>query len=300
MNAPISIGDIQLTMVSGGRLWIDGGNMFGVIPRDVERESPPDDRHRIQLDTNCVLVNMPDSVGLIDTGYGGKAPAKHRLRYRLDDGEPLARNLAAIGVCPDEIDWVILTHLHFDHAGGATRHDEQGPLRLMFPRARHVVQRAEWDDAVSGYPELAGAYFPDDFAPLERAGLLELIDGDAEVVPGVTTQLTGGHTRGHQIVRLESGDDSAVCLADMCPMTAHLRTFWTMAYDQFPLAVRRKKPAILNDIVDNHRLAIFSHDPRITAGQLSRDSDNEWSVCAKSRAVPAPRIARPIEGVFVA
>ena len=279
MNALISIGDIQLTIVSGGRLWIDGGNMFGVIPRAMwERKSPPDDQHRILLDTNCVLVNTPSSRGLIDTGYGGKTPTKHRLRHELDEGEPLARNLAAIGVCPDAIDWVILTHLHFDHAGGATQRDDEGRLRPMFPRARHFVQRTEWDDAVANLPELAGAYYPDDFAPLAKAGLLELINGDVEIAPGITTQVTGGHTRGHQIVRIDSRDDSAVCLADLCPTTAHLPTFWTMAYDQFPLEVRRNKPIVLGDIVDHHRIALFSHDPHTTAARLTRDSNGEWIV----------------------
>ena len=129
---------------------------------------------------------------------------------------------------------------------------------------------------MSDLPELAGSYYPDDFAPLEKAGLLELVDGDAEITPGVTAQLTGGHTRGHQIVRIATADDSAVCLADICPTTAHLPTFWTMAYDQFPLTVRQKKPIILNDIVNQHHIALFSHDPDITAARLSRNSENEW------------------------
>jgi glyoxylase-like metal-dependent hydrolase (beta-lactamase superfamily II) len=225
-----------------------------------------------------VLVRSSDSLGLIDVGYGGKLAAKFRLRYSLEDGAPLERNLAAMGVIPDEIDWVVLTHLHFDHAGGATHRDENGRLHPVFPRARHVVQRVEWDDAIGNSPELAGAYYHDDFAPLEVAGLLDLVEGDVEVIPGVIAQLTSGHTRGHQIVRLESADASAVCLADLCPTTHHLPTFWTMAYDQFPLAVRREKPLLLNDVCDHRRIALFSHDPRVAAGRLSRDSDDEWAV----------------------
>lgn len=278
MQASIFIGDIQLIFVSGGRLWIDGGNMFGVVPRAMwEKVSPPDEQNRIQLDTICIVVRTANSLGLIDTGYGGKASSKQRQRHNLDEGVPLARNLAAIGVAPDEIDWVILTHLHFDHAGGVTYVDVDDRLRLMFPRARHVVQRTEWEDAMSNLPELAGAY-PDNLGPLEEARLLDLVDGEAQVVRGVRTQLTGAHTRGHQIVRIISNDESAVCLADMCPTTAHLRTFWTMAYDQFPLSVRREKPIILNDIVDNDRIALFSHDPQIAAARLARASDDEWSV----------------------
>jgi glyoxylase-like metal-dependent hydrolase (beta-lactamase superfamily II) len=277
VNAPITIGDIQLSIVSGGRLRIDGGNMFGVIPRAMwERVSPPDDQNRILLETNCVVVRTRQSLGLVDTGYGTKASDKVRQRFSLDAGSSLVRNLAACGIAPDEIDWVILTHLHVDHAGGATYRDEGRQLRSTFPRARHFVQRAEWEDAIGQLPELVGAYYPDDFAPLEKAGLVEFVDGDAEIEPGVATQLTGGHTRGHQIVRIDSGSDSAVCLADLCPTTAHLPTLWTMSYDQFPLDVRRRKPVILQDIAKNHRIALFSHDTAFTAAQLSRDSDNNW------------------------
>jgi glyoxylase-like metal-dependent hydrolase (beta-lactamase superfamily II) len=278
MNEPIRIGDIELSFVSGGRLWIDGGNMFGVVPRAMWAPvAPPDDQNRIQLETNCVVVRRQKSLGLIDTGYGGKLGAKVRQRHSLDDGTPLARNLAPLGIAPDEFDWVILTHLHFDHAGGATVRNQTGHLQPMFPRARHFVQRAEWDDAVGNLPELAGAYHRDDIGPIEVAGLLQLVDGDAVIAPGVTVQLTGAHTRGHQIVRLESAGESAVLLADMCPTSAHLRTFWTMAYDQFPLDVRRKKPAILNDIADHRRAALFSHDPHTTAYRLTRESDDQWS-----------------------
>jgi glyoxylase-like metal-dependent hydrolase (beta-lactamase superfamily II) len=278
INQHINVGNIQLTTVSGGRLRIDGGNMFGVIPRTMwEQKSPPDEHNRILLETNCVLVRTADTLGLIDTGYGGKSPEKYRQRHAMEEGMPLVKNLAAAGVTPNEIDWVVLTHLHADHAGGATLRNVEGRPEPVFARARHFVQQSEWNDAMSGLPELAGAYYPDDFAPLEQAGLLELINGDAEIAPGVSAQLTGGHTRGHQIVRIESAGDSAVCLADICPTAAHLPIFWTMAYDQFPLHVRRIKPNILRDIGQHQRIALFSHDPQIAGAQLSRDSD-EWSI----------------------
>ena len=276
MHVSVSVGDIQLSIVSGGRLWIDGGNMFGVIPRAMwEPKSAPDERHRVLLETNCVLVRTPGSLGLIDTGYGGKAPQKVRQRNSLEDGTPLVRNLEAIGVVPNDIDWVLLTHLHFDHVGGCTYLDEHGELRPTFSRARHIVQRTEWDDAVAGLPELAGAYFPDDFQPLHDAELLELVDGPADIVAGVSTQLTGGHTRGHQMVIIESGEESAAYPCDICPTTAHLPTFWTMAYDQFPLDVRRVKPQILNDIADQRRLVIFAHDPYTPVARLTRGTHGE-------------------------
>lgn len=277
MDGSLSIGDIGLGFVSGGRLRIDGGNMFGVVPRVMwEREAPPDEQHRISLATNCILVRTPDSLGLIDTGYGGKAPAKFRQRHALEDGAPLVRNLAAAGVRPEDLDWVVLTHLHFDHAGGATYRDADGRLRATFPGAQHFIQRTEWEDATGNIPELAGAYYPEDFVPLEEAGQVQLIEGDEEFVPGVRAQVTGGHTRGHQVIRIESRDESAVSLADLCPTAAHLKSFWTMAYDQFPLTVRHIKPIVLNEMVDRGRIALFSHDPKIAAARLTRKSENEW------------------------
>jgi glyoxylase-like metal-dependent hydrolase (beta-lactamase superfamily II) len=277
VSGTLFIGDIGLRFVSGGRLRIDGGNMFGVVPRVMwEREAPPDEQHRISLATNCVLVRTPDSLGLIDTGYGSKAPAKFRQRHVLEDGAPLVRSLAEIGVRPEDLDWVVLTHLHFDHVGGATYRDADNRLRATFPRARHFIQRAEWKDATANIPELAGAYYPEDFVPLEETGQVQLIEGDEEFAPGVRGQVTGGHTRGHQIIHIESRGESAVCLADLCPTAAHLKSFWTMAYDQFPLTVRHIKPIVLNEMVDQRRIALFSHDPHFTAARLARKSENEW------------------------
>jgi glyoxylase-like metal-dependent hydrolase (beta-lactamase superfamily II) len=274
---PLFIGDIQLRFVSGGRLRIDGGNMFGVVPRVMwEREAPPDEQHRISLATNCILVRTPDSLGLVDTGYGSKAPAKFRQRHALEDGAPLVANLAEIGVRPEDLDWVVLTHLHFDHVGGTTYRDPDGRLRPTFPRAKHFIQRAEWEDATANIAELAGAYYPEDFVPLQDTGQLHLVDGDEELVPGVRAEVTDGHTRGHQIIHIRSRGESAVCLADLCPTTAHLKSFWTMAYDQFPLTVRHIKPIVLNEMVDQHRIALFSHDPQIAAARLARKSENEW------------------------
>jgi glyoxylase-like metal-dependent hydrolase (beta-lactamase superfamily II) len=275
----IALGDFQLTSVSGGTLWIDGGNMFGVVPRMMwERACPPDDKNRILLDTNCLFVRTPDSLGLIDTGYGEKGAAKFRERHVLEDGFPLLHSLAAADVSPDQVNWVILTHLHFDHAGGCTTRDADGQLRPTFPHARHFIQRTEWDDATSSKPELAGSYFPDDFLPLKEAGLLQLVDETVDVIPGVSTRRTNGHTRGHQIVTLTSNEQEAWYLGDLCPLTPHVRTFWSMAYDQFPLTVRTTKPPILGEIADRQHLAIFGHDPQCRFAHIRRDKRSEWSV----------------------
>ncbi|MCE9589427.1 MAG: MBL fold metallo-hydrolase [Planctomycetes bacterium] len=273
------IGDLELEVVSGGRLRLDGGTMFGVVPRVLwQRKSPPDERNRILLDTNCLLIRSPVGLVLIDTGYGGKATQRDRDNFALEEGSPLLRNLAAVGVRPDDIAVVILTHLHFDHAGGVTELDESGVPRPVFRRAMHLVQRLEWEDATGRLPELAGAYFERDFLPLADAGLLELVDGDARPIPGIELRLTGGHTRGHQVVLLHNSDRHAIYTGDLAPTTAHLRAFWTMAYDQSLLEQRRLKPRLLGEAADRDWLVIFDHDPNIRAAHLARDAKEEFVV----------------------
>jgi len=277
----IAVGDFRLTIVSGGTLRVDGGTMFGVIPRALwEKACSPDEQNRILLDTNCLVVHTPDSVGLIDTGYGGKASPKVQARHDLAAESQLLRGLEAMGVAPEDIDWVILTHLHFDHVGGCTWRDSSGELHPTFPRAQHFVQRIEWDDATSNRPDLAGAYFPDDFLPIEEAGLMRTVDEVAEIVPGIATRRTDGHTRGHQILTLTSRGQTASYLGDLCPLVPHLRTFWSMSYDQFPLTVRTSKPAILGEIADRRHLAMFAHDPQCRFARIRRDvaGGSEWIV----------------------
>ena len=275
----LKFGDLELQIVSGGRLRIDGGNMFGVVPKLLWlRRCEPDDQNRIAMDCNCLLISSPKGKTLIDTGYGSKGSDRQKRNHSLEEGNPIIDNLAAIGVAPEEITCVIFSHLHFDHAGGATVRDENGDLRPAFTNARHIVQKDEWNDANANLPELAGAYFPDDFKPIEHAGLLELVDGDTEMLSGISLKVTGGHTRGHQIVLIESGGQCAAFLADLCPLAVHLPTMWSMAYDQDPLKVRRTKPAILGQAADNDSLLIFEHDPEIRAARIQRDEKNGFTV----------------------
>lgn len=275
------IGKMELSSINGGALRIDGGSMFGLIPKALwSRKAKADEMNRINLTTNCLLVRTPDCLVLIDSGYGTTRSESMQRNYHLEDGDRLVENLAAVGVAPEDIGMVILTHLHFDHAGGCTRPTDEGDLQPTFPNARHVIQRAEWEDAISSLPELAGAYYLEDIKPLEDAGLVDLIEGDQKLIPGVRVQLIGGHTRGHQIVHLGEGDseEHAVYLADLCPTSAHLRTLWGMSYDQDPLLVRRTRPEMLGEIADQDWIAIFEHDPDCIAARLSRDPKQEFVI----------------------
>lgn len=273
----MQLGNFELLSVSGGTFRLDGGAMFGVVPKVLWRKkAPPNARNYIVMDTNCLLVRTGDHTVLIETGYGPKASEKERNLFALEAGNPLLENLARHGIAAEEIDTVLLTHLHFDHAGGATLRDADGRLRPTFPKARYVVQRAEWETATSDVPELEGSYPGENLLPLAEANQLELVDGDVELRPGFRARTTGGHTRGHQAIVLESGGETAVYLGDLCPTTAHLRRLWCMGYDLYPLETRRVKPQVLGQAADEGWLVFWDHDPEVIAAYLERDERQEF------------------------
>jgi glyoxylase-like metal-dependent hydrolase (beta-lactamase superfamily II) len=255
------VGDIEFEIISGGRFKLDGGGMFGVIPKALwSRILTPDDRNRIQLDTNCLLVRTGDEIIVIDTGNGPKMSDKERAIFDLAAGEELLDNLAAHGVRPEDVTTVLLSHLHMDHCGGATRRagDEVAPA---FPRARFMVQRQEWEDAVANRSHMRVSYRMENLAPLERSGRLHLLDGDAEVAPGVRVHVTGGHTRGHHCVFLASGGETLWFTADICPTPHHFRGPYTMAYDMAPYESMQAKSRLLGQAADENWLVVFDHEP---------------------------------------
>lgn len=273
------LGDWELQTVSGGMFWIDGGSMFGVVPRVIwTRYINCDEQNRIPQQTNCVLIRTGQQNVLIDTGYGGKLSEKERTNYRIESGEPLVENLAKLGLAPADIHLVVLSHLHFDHAGGATHLDHDGRAVPTFPNATYVVQRREWATATAEYPELRGAYNLRDFVPLREAGQLRLIDGNAEIIPGLRAWVTGGHTEGHQSLVLESGGEGAVYLGDVCPTFRHLPTTWCIAYDLEILKLRRIKPEVLGVVADRGWWALADHDPDHAAAKLRRDDRRDFAV----------------------
>jgi len=254
------LGEFEVEIVSGGRFRLDGGGMFGVIPQVLwSRVYPPDERGRIQLDTNCLLVRTPDELVLIDTGNGPKFSAKEQAIYDLQPGDTLLTNLAAKGVLPEEITTVLLTHLHMDHVGGASRFAGEETV-LEFPNARFVVQRVEWDDAVANRSHMRISYRPENLAPLERSGRLELLDGDTEVLPGIRTQVAGGHTRAHQSVFVQSQGETLFYPADLCPTPAHTRPAYNMGYDMMPYENMVAKAELLGRAAAEGWLIVFDHE----------------------------------------
>jgi glyoxylase-like metal-dependent hydrolase (beta-lactamase superfamily II) len=275
----MQLGRFRLRTVSGGRFRIDGGTMFGVVPKALwNRVFPADENNTIAQATNCVLVETGEQTILIDTGYGSKLPERQRKVLSAEEGDPLLKSLSALGLSAEDIDLVVLSHLHFDHAGGATEVNEAGELVPTFPQAEYFAHRREWVNATADFPELTGAYPQENLCPLETAGRLHLLDGNAEIVPGLRYFVTGGHTEGHAVVVIESEGQAAVYLADLCPTTRHFPSRWGMAYDVNMLETRRQKPYWLGEIADRGWLALFDHDPDHAAAYLERDTRGEFRV----------------------
>jgi methylmalonyl-CoA epimerase len=273
-TASLPWGDLTLTALHDGPFRLDGGAMFGVVPKPLwEKLAPADDRNRIQLAMRPLLVEAPWGRMLVDCGVGDKMPEKSRDIYALDRTRHLDHALADRGLSAADLDWVLATHLHFDHFGGATAR-EAGRLVPRFPRARYLIRDAEWQDATHPHERNRASYLQDDFVPLEAAGAIDFYAGDVTVQPGVRVVRTGGHTGQHQIVFLESAGKTAVFVADLIPTAAHLQDPWVMGYDLFPMETLAFKKRFIREAIDREYLVFFEHDPRIAAGYI-RERDGK-------------------------
>ncbi len=271
------VGRIRIHAVEAGLQWLDGGAMFGVVPRPLwERRIQPDERNRIPLALRCLLVEAPGALILIDTGIGNKESEKFRSIYGVDnEGSPtrLEDGIRAAGFEPDDVDIVVSTHLHFDHAGGNTLVDAAGDVRPAFPGARHVVQRAEFDFAHTDNERIRASYMPKNFDPVAEADLWDFVEGEAEITEGVRVVPTPGHTPHHQSVRIDGGGEVAFYLADVCPTAAHLPLPWIMGYDLEPLVTLDSKRKLWERALDEEWLLVFEHDPEVPWGRLDPDAD---------------------------
>ena len=242
--------------------------MFGVVPKPLwEKRAPADERNRIRLGLRPLLVRG-DRTMLIDAGIGEKMDAKSVSIYGIDRTRNLTHSLADAGADVDDVDIVLASHLHFDHAGGFTRRTPEGALVPTFPRARYVARTAEWDDATHPHERNRASYLADDFVPLADAGVLDLVAGDDEIMPGVRVVRSGGHTMHHQVVMIESGGRTAVFAADMIPTTAHVDEPWIMGYDLYPMDTLAFKRRLVREAIAGEYLVFFEHDPDIAAGYI--------------------------------
>ena len=267
-----SLGRFRIHALEAGLQRLDGGAMFGVVPKPLwQKRIPADDRNRIPLAMRCLLVETPDALVLIDTGAGNKEDEKFREIYGLEnEGSPtrLEDAIRHAGHDPADVDILISTHLHFDHAGGNTVADPDGRIRPAFPGARHYVQKGELEFARIRNERIRASYLADNYEPVAEAGLWTLVEGATEIVPGIEVVPTPGHTPHHQSVMIRSEDQVACFLADVMPTSAHVPLPWIMGYDLEPLVTLESKRALVESALREAWLLVFEHDPVVPWGRL--------------------------------
>lgn len=270
-TVPMTLAGYQIDAVDAGRLRLDGGAMFGIVPRPLwERHIVPDEANRIPLAMRCLLVRGHGRTILVDTGLGHKADARFEAIYGVDHAHStLVGSLAALRVAPGDVTDVILTHLHFDHGGGATVRHADGRLGLTFPDARHHVQRRHWEWAHTSVRE-AASFLSENLDPLEASGRLVLSDGDASLFPGVSFVVVDGHTQAQQLPLIAGEDGALLFAADLVPTAAHVPLLWIMAYDVEPLATVREKEAVLGRAAAEGWWIVFEHDTETACARIAR------------------------------
>jgi glyoxylase-like metal-dependent hydrolase (beta-lactamase superfamily II) len=271
-----ALGDIRLTMVNGGDFRLDGGAMHGVVPKTIwSRLVSCDEHNRCTYATNCLLIETGAQRILVETGNGDKFPPKLKDIYGIDHDRAIGDALADIGVEPESIDVVILTHLHFDHVGGATRRTATG-LEPVFVNAEHVIQEAELEAATHPHARNRASYLAENLEPLIAAGRLRAVRGRAEIAPGVTVIPTPGHSRGHQSVLIDGGDEKAVFLGDVIPTSLHVRLPFIMGYDLDVEGTLESKTRLLERAESESWMLLFGHD-RHHGARLARDAKGQWT-----------------------
>ena len=272
----MKLGDLEFHILCDGHCYLDGGAMFGVIPKTLwEKKAPPDSRNRIKLAMNCLLIFAGGKRILVETGAGDKWTPKLRDIYNLE-GPRLLDRLRDYGLKDHDIDVVIDTHLHFDHCGGNTR-IERDKAVAAFPCARYIVQRGEFEHATHPNERDRASYCPENYMPLQEAGKLSLLEGDRVIAAGVEVIRVPGHTAHMQCVKLSGGGKTAFFFADLIPTTAHLPLPWIMGYDLYPMMTLENKKRWIPQVANEGWLALFGHDPAVQAGYL-RERDGKWEV----------------------
>lgn len=274
----MQFGDYRFEIVPDTEFWLDGGAMFGVVPRNLwSRVCPPDDQNRIRMNTNCVFIETGNERVLIETGLGEKWPDKYVEMYGINRKRSLADSLRSItGYQPADITIVINTHLHFDHAGGNTALNGSDKAVPAFSNARYFVSRAEYEHAEQPTERDRASYLPENWRPLKEAGQLELKDPEYEVVAGLRMETHAGHNRSMQCWRLERNGRTLFGFADLVPMRAHIQLPWIMGYDLFPLETLEAKKRLLPQAVREGWMCLFYHDPNAPLCRVvERDSKLE-------------------------
>src|SRR5574341_268595 len=273
----MKLGALEIYPVTDGRFRLDGGAMFGVVPKVLwEKCCPADDFNRIPLSLTCLLIRANGKNILVDTGLGSKEDDKFQHMFAVDRTPTLLDSLKRLGLGREDIHMVINTHLHFDHAGGNTMKQGNGAIRPTFPKAQYFIQHGEFEDAARGNERTKASYRRDNFTPIAHVNQWEFLHGDTELLPGVTAIVTAGHTRCHQSVKIESEGKVAFFLGDLIPTVSHLPLPYIMGYDLSPIQTLETKRWVLDRAFEEKWLLLFEHDPLIQAGHVRKDQEGKY------------------------
>jgi glyoxylase-like metal-dependent hydrolase (beta-lactamase superfamily II) len=267
----MKIGPYQIKLLETGHFWLDGGAMFGVVPKTLwNQTNPSDEKNRIELAMRVLLVLFEDRKILVDVGAGHKYSSKQQEIFRWNNSKSdLKRSLHQHGILPEEITDVVLTHCHFDHAGGGTE-VAGGTLQLTFPNAHYYVQSKHWQWALSPTDRDRGSFLKDDIEPLRNYHGLRIIPGESELFPGFYLLLSNGHTPGLQMVKIQDSSQTLFYCGDLMPTTTHLALPYIMGYDLFPLTTLEEKQRYLEQACSEDWIIVFEHDPNIGAVRIRR------------------------------
>ncbi len=259
----MQIGPYKLKTLVTGKFGLDGGAMFGVVPKTIwEKTNPADELNRIDMSLRILYIEGQNQKILVDTGIGTKWAEKYIAMYRIDHSQfTLQKALTSIPVKSEEITDVILTHLHFDHTGGSTYKDANGSIKLTFPNAKHYVQKSQWEHALKPTLKDRASFLAPDFLPIEEAGKLVILDGEKEIYPGIKILVTPGHTPGHQAVKVSSEGKTVLYCGDLIPTSSHIPLPFVMGYDLEPVRTMNEKQKLFEHAVKEGWVLVFEHDP---------------------------------------
>lgn len=282
----LKVGPYEICPIPTGVFGLDGGAMFGTVPKVLwERTNPPDEKNRIQMEARALLLKSVGCNVLIDTGngkdfvakYGEKLGNKFSELYNIDESGPsLLKSLVTHGLKPEDIHHVILTHLHFDHAGGGTT-EVDGKVVPTFPKAQYWVQKANLETAQHPNLRERASYYPANYQPLIDNGVLKILEGPQEILPGISSFISNGHTQGQQIVKITDGTTTVLYCGDMVPTSTHVKIPWLMGYDLHPLILMEEKQKYLGEAADHSWYLFFEHDPYCDAALIERQG-HDFSV----------------------
>jgi glyoxylase-like metal-dependent hydrolase (beta-lactamase superfamily II) len=273
----VKLGAFDIYPVTDGRFRLDGGAMFGVVPKVLwEKCCAADELNRIPLSLTCLLIRANGKNILVDTGLGSKEDDKFHHLFAVDRTPTLLDSLKRLGLGREDIHMVINTHLHFDHAGGNTMKHSNGVVRPTFPKAQYFIQHGEFEDAARANERTKASYRRDNFTPIAHVNQWEFLRGDTELLPGITAVVTAGHTRCHQAVKIESEGQIAFFLGDLIPTVSHLPLPYIMGYDLFPIQTLETKRWVLDRAFEEKWLLLFEHDPLVQAGLVYRNQEGRY------------------------